>query len=66
MVDLAVAGSHGTGSKPLPPHGWQRKIRRNASHDPRKIPCRVMASMAYWLHVGVKRQQAGNIGEMQS
>ena len=50
---------HGTGSYPLPPQGWQRRILLMASHVPFRGPCFLMACMAYWEHVGVKRQEAG-------
>jgi len=39
-------------------------MRLSASHEPLTTPWRIMASMAYWLHVGVKRHTGGNIGEM--
>jgi hypothetical protein len=52
----AIAGdfgqSSGTGSKPSPPHGWQRHTRPAPSRKPRQGPCRVIASMAYSEHVG--------------
>ena len=43
----------GTGSYPWPPQGWQRKMRRTASHVPLKGPCLRSASMAYCEQVGV-------------
>lgn len=43
----------GTGSYPWPPQGWQRKMRRTASHEPLKGPCLRSASMAYCEQVGV-------------
>ncbi len=57
---------HGTGSYPLPPQGWQRHMRRMLSHSPFTAPCLRNASMAYWLHVGVKRQLGGNSGDMHA
>ena len=39
-------------------------MRFKASHSPLMAPWRDMASMAYWLHVGVKRHTGGNSGEM--
>ncbi len=56
----------GTGSKPLPPQGWQRHIRFIASHPPRTGPNRSTASTAYCEHVGVKRHAAGKCGETAS
>ena len=41
-------------------------MRLMASHSPFSGPCFVMASMAYWLQVGVNLQAGGNIGEMQA
>lgn len=55
----------GTGSKPEPPHGWQRKMRFIASHRPFAGPYFVMASTAYSEQVGLKRQVAGVNGLMQ-
>ena len=54
----------GTGSYPLPPQGWQRRMRRTASHSPLKGPCFWMASTAYCEQVGVKRQAGGVSGEI--
>lgn len=54
----------GTGSYPLPPQGWQRRMRRTASHNPLKGPCFWMASTAYCEQVGVKRQAGGVSGEI--
>ena len=64
VVGMSVA-YHGTGSYPDPPQGWHRSSRRSVSQLPRSGPCFLRASRAYWLHVGVKRQDGGNIGEMQ-
>jgi hypothetical protein len=36
--------------------------RRTASHIPRAAPCREIASAAYALQVGRKRQRAGSAG----
>lgn len=47
----------GTGSNPPGWNGWQRKIRFNASHEPRTAPWVVIASIAYWEHEGWNRQQ---------
>jgi hypothetical protein len=58
--------NHGTGSYPLPPHGWQRAIRFTASHSPFIGPCFFNASSAYWLQVGVKRHDGGVNGDMQA
>lgn len=60
-----VREHHGTGSYPSPPHGWQRPMRLMASHNPLIAPCLFIASIAYWLHVGVYRHDAGSIGEIQ-
>lgn len=58
------AARQGTGSYPLPPQGWQRRMRRTASHNPLKGPCFWMASTAYCEQVGVKRQAGGVSGEI--
>ena len=55
---------HGTGSYPEPPHGLHRRMRQMARPSPLMGPCLRNASMAYWLQVGVKRQEAGVRGEM--
>ena len=55
---------HGTGSYPEPPHGLHRRMRHMARPSPLMGPCLRNASMAYWLHVGVKRQEGGVSGEM--
>lgn len=57
--------SHGTGSYPLPPHGWQRKMRRTANQRPLKSPCFCSASIAYCEQVGVKRHEGGVSGEIK-
>ena len=49
-MSLAYAGSY-----PFPPHGWHRQMRLAAFTLPCQGPYLVMASMAYWLHVGVNR-----------
>ncbi len=59
-------GGYGTGSKPLPPQGWQRSMRRTASQRPFIGPCFFNASSAYCEHVGVKRQHAGFSGEIHT
>ena len=41
-----------------------RKMRHTARASPLKGPCLRMASMAYWLHVGVKRHVGGFSGEI--
>lgn len=64
IVGVVIA-YHGTGSYPLPPHGLQRHIRFTASHPPLTGPCLIIASIAYWLQVGVKRHDGGVKGEMQ-
>ncbi len=68
-VYVGVSGEglgHGTGSYPLPPQGWQRSRRFTVSHVPRMAPWRRKASRAYWLHVGVKRHDCGNIGDIEA
>ena len=57
---------YGTGSYPEPPQGLQRRMRQMVSSSPFIGPCLRSASMAYAEQVGVKRQQAGLRGEMQS
>lgn len=47
MVSMEVDVSHGTGSYPLPPQGWQRNRRFTASHKPFSGPCFCKASTAY-------------------
>ena len=54
----------GTGSKPLPPQGWQRKIRFKVSQKPLKTPCFLKASTPYCEHEGANRQLFGNHGEI--
>ena len=54
MIEL---GGSGTGSYPPLANGWQRKIRRRASHPPYPAPKRSIAVRAYSEHVGIKRQQ---------
>ena len=41
-------------------------IRRIARYVPCQTPYRLMASMAYWEQVGVKRQLRGRRGEISS
>jgi hypothetical protein len=55
----------GTGSYPPLHHGLQRKMRQILNRMPRKKPCLVNASHAYWEQVGVKRHEGGIIGLMQ-
>jgi hypothetical protein len=55
---------HGTGSYPLPPQGWQRKIRFNVNQNPLKTPCFLNASIPYCEHDGTKRQFFGKNGEI--
>lgn len=54
----------GTGSYPLPPQGWQLAILFAASHDPFSGPYFRIASIAYWLQVGVYRHAAGKCGDI--
>lgn len=54
-------GVQGTGSKPQPPHGWQRISRFSAIHPPFSAPYFVRASIAYWLHDGLKRHEGGRM-----
>ena len=61
---VTVCGYYGTGSYPLPPHGWQRSSRRTASHVPLIGPCLRNASSAYCEQVGVKRHEGGLRGDM--
>ncbi len=56
--------NQGTGSQPLPPQGWQLKIRLMASQPPFPTPCFMIASCAYVEHVGEYLQVAGSNGEM--
>ncbi len=58
--------SYGTGSYPLPPHGWQRDKRLTVSHNPFNGPYLRSASSAYWEQVGVNRHAGGNSGEMHN
>ena len=62
---ISALGNYGTGSYPEPPQGWQRHILFIVSHSPFNGPCLVIASIAYWLQVGVKRHDGGNKGDMQ-
>ena len=56
----------GTGSYPLPPQGWHFASRFTESHSPFRGPYLRSASRAYCEQVGVKRQEGGVRGEMQS
>ena len=65
MVSVEIDEAfHGTGSYPEPPHGLHRRMRQMARPSPLMGPCLRNASMAYWLQVGVKRQEAGVRGDM--
>ena len=55
---------YGTGSYPLPPHGWQLLIRFIDSRPPLSIPYFLIASMVYWEQVGLYLQRAGNSGDI--
>ena len=55
---LAVQG---TGSYPQPPQGWQRISRFSAIHPPFTAPYFDSASIAYWLHDGLNRQDGGRM-----
>jgi hypothetical protein len=46
-LEMVEVGFHHAGSYPCPPHGWQRRIRRVAFHEPRMGPYFWMASIAY-------------------
>ena len=68
MADVYVYRSiafYGTGSYPLPPHGWQRSIRLIAKYKPFTGPCFFSACTAYSEQVGVNLHEAGVIGEIQ-
>jgi|GEM_PF-844859 len=56
--------SYGTGSYPLPPHGWHLSNLLTASHSPFIGPCFTSACRAYSEQVGVKRHEGGVSGEM--
>jgi hypothetical protein len=55
--------NYGTGSWPVPPHGWQRAKRLAANQLPRTAPYLAIASAAYAEQVGVYRHTAGSSGE---
>ena len=55
--------SYGTGSCPCPPPGRHLEILLAVSNPPLKRPCFFIASMPYWLQVGVKRHEGGSNGE---
>lgn len=63
-IDKKFRRIHGTGSYPLPPHGWQRSTRLRASQSPLPGPYFLNASTAYCEQVGVKRQEGGVNGEI--
>ena len=44
---------YGTGSYPLLPKGWQRRIRFTAIHPPRAAPYFSIAIIAYSEQVGI-------------
>jgi len=56
---------HGTGSYPLPPHGWHLTNLFAANHDPLNGPYFFNAIRAYSEQVGVNLQEGGFNGEMQ-
>ena len=62
---LHFLGSRAGGTGSLPPRtsGLQRSTRHSASNVPRTTPCASIASIAYWLHVGLKRHIGGFSGE---
>ena len=53
---LSDGGPEGTGSYPPGCHGWQRAMRRTASHEPRSGPWCRSAPMAYAEQLGWNRQ----------
>lgn len=44
--------AYGTGSYPLPPHGWQLKMRFRANQPPLIRPCFLSDSRVYCEQVG--------------
>jgi len=56
----------GTGSYPDVPPGRHRQIRLTLKTNPRKIPCFLIASIAYSEHVGSCLQLSTRKGERQS
>ena len=56
---------YGTGSYPLPPQGWQRRMRLTAKYNPFTGPCFLRACTAYSEQVGVYLHDAGVMGEIQ-
>ena len=48
----------------LATQGWHRKILWAARYVPRKIPCTLSASMAYWEQLGTCLQEVGSKGDM--
>ena len=56
--------AHGTGSCPLPPHGWQLATRFAVSQSPLMTPCLRKASMPYCEQVGVYLHLGPSQGEI--
>lgn len=57
-------GPYGTGSYPLPPHGWQRPMRLMVSQNPLNKPYFLKASNPYCEQVGENRHCGPNKGEI--
>ena len=53
---MSVYRSTGTGSYPPLLKGVHRSRRQAAIHPPRQAPYRSIASLAYWLQLGMYRQ----------
>lgn len=63
-LTLGMDGSQGTGSYPLPPHGWHLSTLLTASHNPLKGPCFISACRAYSEQVGVNLHAGGVKGDI--
>lgn len=61
---ICFAEVYFTGSYPLPPQGWQRKIRLIVIQLPFAAPYLFMASRPYCEHVGVNLHDGFSKGDM--
>jgi hypothetical protein len=58
--------THGTGSYPCPPQGWQRRILFTVSHPPLNKPYFLSACTPYWEQLGVNLHLGPRTGETTS
>jgi hypothetical protein len=65
ILFLRTTTTQGTGSYPLPPQGWQRRMRLMERQSPLTGPCFLSACTAYSEQLGTYLQDAGVKGEIQ-